>query len=48
MPGLPWGRQFLLTPTPGAHAVGPGWLTCSVVPLEQGQHLTVAAAVSRP
>jgi len=46
MPGLPWGRQFLLTPVPGAHAVVPGWLTCSVVPLEQHQHLTVAAAVS--
>jgi hypothetical protein len=48
MPGLPWGRQFLLTPTRGAHAVVPGWLTCSVVPLENGQHLTVAAAVSCP
>jgi hypothetical protein len=48
MPGLPWGRQFLLTPAPGAHAVVPGWLTCSVVPLEHGQHLTVAAAVSNP
>jgi hypothetical protein len=46
MPGLPWGRQFLLTPVPGAHAVVPGWLTCSVVPLEHHQHLTVAAAVS--
>ena len=46
MPGLPWGRQFLLTPVPGAHAVVPGWLTCSVVPLEQHQHLTVAAAIS--
>jgi len=46
MPGLPWGRQFLLTPVPGAHAVVPGWLTCSVVPLEHGQHITVAAALS--
>jgi hypothetical protein len=43
MPGLPWGRQF---PVPGAHAVASGWLTCSVVPLEHHQHLTVAAAVS--
>jgi hypothetical protein len=46
MPGLPWGRQFLVTPMPGAHAVVPGWLTCSVVPLEQDQHITVAVAVS--
>jgi hypothetical protein len=48
MPGLPWGRQFLLNPVPGAHAVVPGWLTCSVVPLEHGQHITVAAAFSAP
>jgi hypothetical protein len=46
MPGLPWGRQFLVTPVPGAHAVVPGWLTCSVIPLEQGQHITVAVAAS--
>jgi hypothetical protein len=46
MPGLPWGRQFLMTPVPGAHAVVPGWLTCSVVPLEHNQHITVAAALS--
>jgi hypothetical protein len=46
MPGLPWGRQFLMTPVPGAHAVVPGWLTCSIVPLELHQHITVAAAVS--
>jgi len=46
MPGLPWGRQFLVRPVPGAHAVVPGWLTCSVVPLEPGQHITVAVAAS--
>ncbi len=46
MPGLPWGRQFLMTPVPGAHVVVPGWLTCSVVPLEHHQHITVAMAVS--
>jgi hypothetical protein len=46
MPGLPWGRQFLLTPIPGAHATVPGWLTCSLVPLEHDQHITVAVAVS--
>jgi hypothetical protein len=48
MPGLPWGRQFLMTPMPGAHAVVPGWLTCSVVPLEHRQHIAVAVAVSAP
>jgi hypothetical protein len=46
MPGLPWGRQFVVITRPGTHAVVPGWLTCSVVPLERGQHLTVAVAVS--
>jgi hypothetical protein len=46
MPGLPWGRQILVTPVPGAHTVVPGWLTCSIVPLEHRQHITVAAAVS--
>lgn len=46
MPGLPWGRQFLVRPVPGAHAVVPGWLTCSVVPLEPGQHIAVAVAAS--
>lgn len=46
MPGLPWGRQFIVTPLPGNHAVVPGWLTCSVVPLEPGQHITVAVADS--
>jgi hypothetical protein len=46
MPGLPWGRQFVIVPAAGAHAVVPGWLTCSVVPLEAGQQITVAVAVS--
>ncbi|MGH3867794.1 MAG: hypothetical protein ACRDQ4_17035 [Pseudonocardiaceae bacterium] len=46
MPGLPWGRQVMISPTPGAHAAVPGWLTCSVVPLEQGQHAIVAIAAS--
>jgi len=46
MPGLPWGRQFVIRPVPGAHAVVPGWLTCSIVPLEPGQQITVAIAVS--
>jgi hypothetical protein len=46
MPGLPWGRQFVILPAAGAHAVVPGWLTCSIVPLEAGQQITVATAVS--
>jgi hypothetical protein len=45
MPGLPWGRQFVIRTIPGAHAVVPGWLTCSIVPLEPGQQITVAVAV---
>jgi hypothetical protein len=44
MPGLPFGRQFLLRPVPGARAIVPGWLTSSVVPLEAGQCITVAVA----
>jgi hypothetical protein len=46
MPGLPWGRQFVIRPVAGAHAVVPGWLTCSIVPLEAGQQITVAASAS--
>jgi hypothetical protein len=44
MPGLPWGRQLMVRPTPGAHAAAPGWLTCSVVPVEEGQYAVVAVA----
>ncbi|MFI9597878.1 hypothetical protein [Nonomuraea sp. NPDC052265] len=46
MPGLPWGRQFVIRCATGAHAAAPGWLTCSVVPLEQGQSALVAVATS--
>lgn len=46
MPGLPWGRQVMIRPTPGAHAAVPGWLTCSVVPVEEGQYALVAVATS--
>lgn len=46
MPGLPWGRQLMIRPTPGAHAAAPGWLTCSVVPVEEGQYAVVAVASS--
>lgn len=46
MPGLPWGRQLMIRPTPGAHATAPGWLTCSVVPVEEGQFAVVAVATS--
>ncbi|MEO3808779.1 hypothetical protein ABGB17_07230 [Sphaerisporangium sp. B11E5] len=44
MPGLPWGRQILVRPVPGALTVAPGWLTHSVVPLEHGQSLVMAVA----
>lgn len=46
MPGLPWGRQVMIRPIPGAHATVPGWLTCSVVPVETGQYAVVAVARS--
>jgi hypothetical protein len=45
MPGLPFGRQFIVRPVPGACAVVPGWLTSSVIPLEPRQRVTVAIAV---
>ncbi|WP_182907572.1 hypothetical protein [Microbispora sp. H13382] len=44
MPGLPWGRQVLVRPVPGALTIAPGWLTHSVVPIEHGQQLVVAVA----
>ncbi|MEZ0076266.1 hypothetical protein [Planotetraspora sp. GP83] len=44
MPGLPWGRQVLIRPVPGALAIAPGWLTHSVVPIEHGQQLVMAVA----
>ena len=46
MPGLPWGRQVMVRPVPGAHAVVPGWLTSSVVPMEQHQYAVVAVATA--
>jgi hypothetical protein len=47
MPGLPFGRQFIVRPIPGACAVVPGWLTSSVIPLEPRQHITIAIATGR-
>jgi hypothetical protein len=47
MPGLPFGRQFIVRPVPGACAVVPGWLTSSVIPLEPRQHITIAIATAR-
>lgn len=44
MPGLPFGRQFIVRPVPGACAVVPGWLTSSVIPLEPRQHITIVIA----
>ncbi|GAA2626931.1 hypothetical protein GCM10010411_74960 [Actinomadura fulvescens] len=46
MPGLPWGRQHMVRPIPGAHLAAPGWLTSSVVPLERGQFVVAAIAKS--
>jgi hypothetical protein len=46
MPGLPWGRQVMIRPQPGAHVAVPGWLTCSVVPVEHDQYAVVAIAKS--
>ncbi|GAA2770081.1 hypothetical protein [Nonomuraea dietziae] len=46
MPGLPWGRQTTITPVPGSLAVIPGWLTCSIVPVEKGEVIVVVAATS--
>jgi hypothetical protein len=47
MPGLPFGRQFIVRPVRGACAVVPGWLTSSVIPLEPRQHVTIAIASGR-
>lgn len=48
MPGLPWGREFTIRPTPGVIAVAPAWLTHAVRPLEAGQITVVAVARSLP
>lgn len=47
MPGLPFGRQVIIRHRRGAHMAVPGWLTCSVVPVEAGQSAIVAFATSR-
>jgi len=46
MPGLPWGRQVMIRPQPGAHVAVPGWLTCSVVPVEHDQYAVITIAKS--
>ncbi|MDL4814035.1 hypothetical protein [Actinomadura opuntiae] len=46
VPGLPWGRAILARPSRGVMVVAPGWLTTSVVPVENGQRLIVAIAAS--
>ncbi len=48
VPGLPWGRQIILRPQPGAHLAIPGWLTSAVAPVEDGQQVLVAIATSLP
>ncbi|MFI7642942.1 hypothetical protein [Nonomuraea sp. NPDC049400] len=47
MPGLPWGRQLMVRPVPGAHVAAPGWTTWAVVPLARGQYSLVAFATAR-
>ncbi|WP_219505290.1 hypothetical protein [Nonomuraea ceibae] len=46
MPGLPWGRQLTIAPVSGSLAVVPGWLTCSIVPVEKGEAIVVVVAQS--
>ncbi|WP_147339429.1 hypothetical protein [Actinomadura spongiicola] len=47
LPGRPWGRHLMVRPVPGTHVAVPGWLTSSVVPVAQGQHVVVAFAAAR-
>jgi hypothetical protein len=44
IPGLPWGTPLVICPQRGSFAVVPGWLTSSVVPLEQQQTCVVVVA----
>ncbi|MFJ1552732.1 hypothetical protein [Streptomyces mirabilis] len=44
MPGLPWGREVTFRPALGLLAVGPGWLTSTVRPVEDGQAVVVVVA----
>ncbi|MDH6629431.1 hypothetical protein M2271_007267 [Streptomyces sp. LBL] len=44
MPGLPWGREVTFRPAPGLLTVGPGWLTSTVRPVEDGQAVVVVVA----
>ncbi|WP_336214863.1 hypothetical protein [Nonomuraea sp. LPB2021202275-12-8] len=46
MPGLPWGRQLTIAPVAGSLTVVPGWLTCSIVPVEKGEAIAVVVAKS--
>ncbi|MFI9597887.1 hypothetical protein [Nonomuraea sp. NPDC052265] len=46
MPGLPWGRAVMIAARQGAHLAVPGWLTHFVVPVEKGQGVIVAKALS--
>ncbi|MFC9472700.1 hypothetical protein ACFTS5_10935 [Nocardia sp. NPDC056952] len=46
IPGLPWGTSLVIRPQRGGFAVVPGWLTSSVLPLEQHQTCVVVVATT--
>ncbi|MGV9679180.1 hypothetical protein ACWDSJ_28195 [Nocardia sp. NPDC003482] len=48
VPGLPWGASLVIKPQRGSLAIVPGWLTSSVVPLEQHQTCVVVVATVGP
>jgi hypothetical protein len=44
VPGMPWGTVLTVAPRQGNLAIVPGWLTGSVLPLEEHQTCVVVAA----
>lgn len=44
VPGMPWGTVLTIRPERGNLAIVPGWLTGSVLPLEEHQTCVVVAA----
>lgn len=44
VPGMPWGTVLTIAPRRGNLAIVPGWLTSSVLPLEEHQTCVVVAA----
>ncbi|MFI8977458.1 hypothetical protein ACIGO9_31580 [Nocardia asteroides] len=47
VPGMPWGTVLTIRPERGNLAIVPGWLTSSVLPLEEQQTCVVVAAEAR-